>query len=432
MRLDACRTKNLANTLIAPLVFVASVTSSNVHADEADALNFLVGETITYDDNLFRISDSASDQTLSGTSNRDTKRSDMVSTTYVGVTFDKLLSRQNLHADILYNINRYSHYSTLDYNGLRANANWGWQLGNYLKGSLAYERNRTLVDFGSLNPEDRDNARDVNTYDRFYASADWWFHPEYSFGVGYSRSASSYTSAQRQANEYDADAVELNAKFQPNSGNLIGLSLRQTKGRYPNRQTSPNPVGGNVVATVDNSFDQTDAEVNGDWRLTGQSRFFGRLGYTTRTHDQVSERDFSGLTGRLTYDWAFDGKTNLNIGIRREIGAVDDIDAAYVLTDGVSLNPVWNPTSKISLAGKYDWSKRRYEGDPFRVIGAGTNPSLQSVRKDTVNTASVSGTYTPLRSLRLILTLQHERRSSTREFVPYRDNLASFSAQLSF
>ncbi|MBK8335657.1 MAG: putative exosortase B-associated extracellular polysaccharide biosynthesis transporter EpsL [Sterolibacteriaceae bacterium] len=432
MRIDACRTKNLANTLIASLVFAASVTSSNVHADEADALNFLVGETITYDDNLFRISDSASDQTLSGTSNRDTKRSDMVSTTYLGVTFDKLLSRQNLHADILYNINRYSHYSTLDYNGLRANANWGWQLGNYLKGSLAYERNRTLVDFGSLNPEDRDNARDVNTYDRFYASADWWFHPEYSFGVGYSRSASSYTSAQRQANEYDADAVELNAKFQPNSGNLIGLSLRQTKGRYPNRQTSPNPVGGNVVATVDNSFDQTDAEVNGDWRLTGQSRFFGRLGYTTRTHDQVSERDFSGLTGRLTYDWAFDGKTNLNIGIRREIGAVDDIDAAYVLTDGVSLNPVWNPTSKISLAGKYDWSKRRYEGDPFRVIGAGTNPSLQSVRKDTVNTASVSGTYTPLRSLRLILTLQHERRSSTREFVPYRDNLASFSAQLSF
>lgn len=432
MRIDACRTKNLANTLIASLVFAASVTSSNVHADEADSLNFLVGETITYDDNLFRISDSASDQTLSGTSNRDTKRSDMVSTTYVGVTFDKLLSRQNLHADILYNINRYSHYSTLDYNGLRANANWGWQLGNYLKGSLAYERNRTLVDFGSLNPEDRDNARDVNTYDRFYASADWWFHPEYSFGVGYSRSASSYTSAQSQANEYDADAVELNAKFQPNSGNLIGLRLRQTKGRYPNRQTSPNPVGGNVVATVDNSFDQTDAEVNGDWRLTGQSRFFGRLGYTTRTHDQVSERDFSGLTGRLTYDWAFDGKTNLNIGIRREIGAVDDIDAAYVLTDGVSLNPVWNPTSKISLAGKYDWSKRRYEGDPFRVIGAGTNPSLQSVRKDTVNTASVSGTYTPLRSLRLILTLQHERRSSTREFVPYRDNLASFSAQLSF
>lgn len=432
MRIDACRSKNLANTLIASLVFAASVTSSNVHADEADALNFLVGETITYDDNLFRISDSTSAQALSGTLNRDPKRSDMVSTTYVGVTFDKLLSRQNLHADILYNINRYSHYSTLDYNGLRANANWGWQLGNYLKGSLTYERNRTLVDFGSLNPEDRDNARDVNTYDRLYASADWWFHPEYSFGVGYSRSTSSYTSVQRQANEYDANAVELNAKFQPKSGNLIGLSLRQTKGRYPNRQASPNPAGGTVVATVDNSFDQTDAEVNGDWRLTGQSRFFGRLGYTTRTHDQVSERDFSGLTGRLTYDWAFDGKTNVNIGIRREIGAVDDIDAAYVLTDGISLNPVWNPTSKISVAAKYDWSKRRYEGDPFRVIGTGTNPSLQSVRKDTVNTASVSGTYAPLRSLRVSLTLQHERRSSTREFVPYRDNLASFSAQFSF
>ncbi len=431
MRLAFCRTQCFAKRVVAPLVAAASIASSNVHADEADALNFLVGETITYDDNLFRISDSASGQNLSGSSNRDAKRSDMVSTTYVGVTFDKLLSRQKLHADILYNVNRYSHYSTLDYNGLRANANWGWQLGNYLKGSLTYERNRTLVDFGSLNPEDRDNVRDVNTYDRFHASADWWFHPEYSFGAGYSRSTNSYTSVQRQANEYEADAAELNAKFQPKSGNLIGLSLRQTKGTYPNRQPG-NPIGGIVDAKVDNSFDQTDTEVNGDWRLTGQSRFFGRLGYTTRTHDQISERDFSGMTGRLTYDWAFDGKTNVSIGIRREIGAVDDIDAAYVLTHGISLNPVWNPTSKISLAAKYDWSKRRYEGDPFRVIGAGTNPSLQSVRKDTVNKASVSGTYVPLRSLRLSLTLQHERRSSTREFVPYRDNLASFSAQFSF
>ncbi len=27
-------------------------------ADEADALNFIVGQTLTYDDNLFRLSDS--------------------------------------------------------------------------------------------------------------------------------------------------------------------------------------------------------------------------------------------------------------------------------------------------------------------------------------------------------------------------------------
>ena len=366
-----------------------------------------------------------------GTLLGDTKRSDTVSTTYAGVTFDKLLSRQKLHADLSYNINRYSHYSNLDYNGLRANANWGWQLGNYLKGTLSYERNRQLIDFGNLNPEDRDSrVRDINTYDRLYASGDWWFHPEYSFGAGFSHTNSSYSSVQRQSSEYEADAVELNAKFQPKTGNLIGVSLRQTKGNYPNREVARDPATGDVVGTVDNSFDQTDTEVNGDWRLTGQSRVFGRLGYTTRKHDQVQQRDFSGVTGRLTYNWAFEGKTGVDVSLRREIGAVEDIDASYVLTNGITVSPVWRPTAKISLSAKYDWSKRRYEGDPFSQTGS--NGSDHSIRRDTVNKASISGTYLPLRNLQLGLTFQHERRTSSLEFVDYRDNLASLSAQFSF
>lgn len=401
--------------VLAPTVAAVVVASGAAFADEGDAFNFTVGQTITYDDNLFRISDSVDDQRLQGLIG-GTRRSDTVSTTYAGVTFDKLLSRQKLHADLSYYINRYSHFSSLDYNGLRANANWGWQLGNYVKGILSYERNRKLIDFGSLSPDERGSARDINTYDRLYASADWWFHPAYSVGAGYSHVNSSYSSVRRQASEYDADAVELNAKFQPKTGNLIGLSLRQTKGNYPNRQ--------------DNSFDQTDAEVNGDWRLTGQSRVLGRLGYTTRKHDQLEQRDFSGMTGRVTYNWALEGKTNINFTLRREIGAVDDIDAAYVLTNGITLNPVWYPTSKISLSAKYDWSKRRYEGDPFGVLGS--NLVGLSVRKDNVNTASVSGTYLPLRNLQLTLTLQRERRTSSRELVDYNDNLASLSAQFSF
>ena len=402
-----------AFVLRASVLAAVVLASSAVHADEADAFNFIVGQTITHDDNLFRRSDGSS------------PRSDTIYTTYAGITFDKLLSRQQLHADLSYNINRFSQFSALDYNGLRANANWGWQFGNYLKGTLSYERNRQLIDFGSLNPEDRSSVRDVNTYDRLYASADWWFHPEYSFGAGYSRTSSSYSSAERQASEYDANAVEINAKFQPKTGNLIGLSLRQTKGNYPNRQVAVDPSTGAILATVDNSFDQTDSEVNGDWRLTGQSRVFGRLGYTTRSHEQIPQRDFSGMTGRLTYNWALEGKTNLNVTIRREIDAVEETNASYVLTNGISVNPVWNPTAKISLSAKYDWSKRRYQGDPDRT-------SDQPIRKDTVNTASISGTYLPLRSLQLSLTLQHERRTSSRALADYSDNLASLSAQFSF
>lgn len=395
-------------------------------ADEADAFNVIVGQTLTYDDNLFRLSDSVDETVAIGSS----RRSDFISTTYGGLTFDKLLSRQKLHADVLWNFNRYSRFSALDYNGLSANANWGWQLGNYLKGTLSYERSRRLIDFGNLTPQDRGRVRDINTYDRLYGNADWWFHPSYSVGVGYAHVNSSYSSDLRRSSEFDSDAVELNGKFQPKTGNLIGLTLRQTQGKYPNREVAFDPASGLVLGRVDNSYDQTDAEVNGDWRMTGQSRVYGRLGYTSRKHDQLSERDFSGVTARVNYNWAIEGKTAINVVVRREIGGVDDIDAAYVLTDGITLNPVWYPTAKVSLSAKYDWARRRYEGDPFGVL-AGSASGL-SVRKDTLNTASITATYLPLRSLQLSLTLQRERRTSSREFVDYDDNFASVSAQFTF
>lgn len=224
--------------------------------------------------------------------------------------------------------------------------------------------------------------------------------------------------------------MELNGKFQPKTGNLIGLTLRQTQGKYPNREVAFDPASGLVLGRVNNSYDQTDAEVNGNWRMTGQSRVYGRLGYTSRKHDQLSERDFSGVTARVNYNWAIEGKTAINVVVRREIGGVDDIDAAYVLTDGITLNPVWYPTAKVSLSAKYDWARRRYEGDPFGVL-AGSASGL-SVRKDTLNTASITATYLPLRSLQLSLTLQRERRTSSREFVDYDDNFASVSAQFTF
>lgn len=398
---------------------------TGARADEADVFNFIVGQTVTYDDNLFRLSDSADTRAILGTS----QRSDTVSTTYGGLTFDKLVSRQKLHADVIWNMNRFSRFSELDYNGMRAKALWDWQFGNYLKGTLGYDRNRKLIDFGNLTPGDRGRVRDINTFERIYGSADWWFHPNYSVGAGYSHVSSSYSSELRRASEYDADAVELNGKFQPKTGNQIGLSLRRTNGRYPNRELAVDPVTGAVVATVDNSFEQTDSEVNGDWRLTGQSRVFGRLGYTTRKHDQLGQRDFSGVTARLNYNWAFEGKTEVNVILRREIGAVEDIDASYVLTEGVTLNPIWHATAKITLSARYDWAKRRYEGDPFEVLGGASTLSL---RKDTVNSVGATALYRPLRSLEIGLTLRHERRTSSRALADYDATLGSLSARFSF
>ena len=66
-----------AGALLAPAVCVAMFASGLARADEADAFNFFIGQTLTYDDNLFRISDSIDDQRMQELLG-DTRRGDTV------------------------------------------------------------------------------------------------------------------------------------------------------------------------------------------------------------------------------------------------------------------------------------------------------------------------------------------------------------------
>lgn len=408
------------------LVSWAIVTSAigvNVaaHADEGDAFNFFVGESVRYDDNLFRLSDGVDTEARLGKS----QRSDTIFTTFAGVTFDKMISRQALHADLQFNNNRYSRFSELNYNGRQLGAGWDWQLGNHWKGILNFSQDKSQVDFGALSPGERGPQKDIVTKNRFDAGADFWFHPNYSVGAAFGRSSTRFQNSLRRANEYDANSYELNSKYQPRSGNLIGLAYRITDGNYPNREPVENPDGS--VRLVNNGFRQSDAEANGNWQLSGQSKVSGRLGYTRREHDQLPVRDFSGVTGRLAYDWMLEGKTSLTVVLRREIGAAEDIDASYVVSEGISVIPTWFATSKITLSGSASWAKRNYAGDSGSAINSGLPE-----REDKVKVWGVSGTYLALRNLHFSLGFRHETRDSNRAGVAYTDNQTYGTARFSF
>lgn len=392
-----------------------------VHADEGDVFNFFVGESVRYDDNLFRLSDGANTEAQLGTS----QRSDTIFSTYAGVTFDKLISRQVLHADLQLNNNRYNKFSALDYNGRQLGAGWDWQLGNHWKGILNFTQQRTQVDFGALSAADRGPRKSVSTNSRFDAGGDFWFHPNYSVGGAFARTTLRFDDELRRANEYSANSYEVNGKFQPRTGNLIGIAYRITNGDYPNREPVTNPDGS--IQQINNSFKQSDAEVNGNWQLTGQSKVSGRLGYTRREQDQLPARDFSGVTWRLAYDWMLEGKTSVSVVMRREIGATEDIDASYVVSEGISVAPTWYATSKISVSGSAGWTKRSYAGDSGTAVGAGV-----SQREDKVKFLGVAANYAALQSLKFGLGFRHETRDSNRPGIPYTDNQTYGSAQFSF
>lgn len=393
----------------AALSLLAALAPLAALADEWDTLNFIVGHTITYDDNLFRLP-SGTNPALSGS-----QRSDVINTTFVGLKLNKLVSRQRFIVDGILSRSYFSEYGQLDYDGRNINGRWLWELGNRWKGELSLQDTRRLSSFADLNVEDRN----IVDYRRYYGSARYEFHPEWSVVGGLSRVDNTNSAAVQKASDFTANAVEAGAQFNPATGNQVALKYRRTKGEYPNRQLVSSSI-------IDNSYTQDDVELSALWRPTADSKFDGRVGLTERNHDQLSQRDFRGPTGRLSYDWNVTGKTLLNATLWREIWSSDDVNASYVLSNGLSFGPTYNATSKIQLQGKLQYVKRDFGGDPGFVLTSAPQP------EDKIKIGSVTATYLPLRSLQLSLTLQTERRDSNIKSREYDDNQAILSGQFTF
>jgi exopolysaccharide biosynthesis operon protein EpsL len=181
-------------------------------------------------------------------------------------------------------------------------------------------------------------------------------------------------------------------------GSKLRGQLRRVDGEYPNRSAS---------LYTDRAYKQTEYNLLGDWSATGKLIAHGKIGYVQRENDSASQRDFSGLAGRLSTDYYPTGKTMLNWAIYREIANSGDINAIYRLNTGTSLGAAWLATSKITLRANASFENRSFEGD----TGFSLPPGAIRRDEDTLS-GSLSLSYTPVRMATIDLGLQAGRRDS--------------------
>lgn len=396
-----------------PLLIATCSTAwvGSVRADEADVFNFKLNQSVMHDSNVFRLPDDANLQSLIGTG----QRADTINITSVGVVMDKLLGRQRLHADLNASRVRYAQFNFLDYDGSDIKGVWNWVLGNRWHGEIAFSRNESLTGFSDF----RSPVKSLNTYQRLSYGANYWLHPDWSVGVSTFQATSDNSSELRETGKFEANGAEAVVEFTPRNGNSLALRLRRTEGDYPNREPTPNGL-------VDNSYSQDEIEGNLGYRLTGASRVDALVAGVRRNHKQVKVRDFSGVTGRVSWSWLMSGSTQLNITTRREIGGQDDILSSYVVTRGIGLGATWMPTAKTSVQAIAERRVRDYLGDPVAILS-----SIEK-RKDRLNVVSLSVSYTPITSLKLSMTLSNEERESNYDGFPYRDKVVIANAQFTF
>jgi len=158
--------------------------------------------------------------------------------------------------------------------------------------------------------------------------------------------------------------------------------------------------------------------------VSGKSAADLTLGHINRQHPQFAQRDYSGMTAAVNFNWSMSGKTALTASWARELSSYQTNYASYAQKDRFSVGPTWQVSPKVAIRLRHTVTQINYLGAPASV----TLPA----REDTTQDASLSVDWQPYKRLNLYASLQKATRESNFAGLDFDSNIANFSAQYSF
>lgn len=383
--IKGARATRCEGVLVLAGVGIAALQALPVHAAEGDTFRPFVSYTHYYDSNLYRLDDSEFSLVP--------EKSDRYSVLSAGLNVDWRPGRQRVVASASKSFVRFSRYDNLDYDGSDYQLRWNWQLGNYWSGRVGATEKVTQSNLG-----DQLGLAVNNEVTRRHGFADaaWQFHPRWSIGAGAATVEATNSALSRAPLDYEEDSVTGMLGYKTPKGSKLSGQVRRAEGEYPNRPLS---------SSLDREYTQTEYNLLGDWTLTGKLIAHGKIGYVQREHDTQGQRDFSGVAGRLSADYAATGKTTLSAAVYREVSNADLLDATYQVNTGTSLGAAWRATPKITVRASAAFENRTFEGDSG-VPGAGDQ------REDDTVSGTLSVGYSPIEAATIEVGVQAGQRDS--------------------
>lgn len=387
--------------LPAACVLLAGFLIRPAAADQYDALNVVLGGSITHDANLLRVPGFANPQ------------SDTITTGYVGLRIDKPYAQQRFQLDVTETAYRYNKFSDLNFDALEYRGAWLWHLSPRLSGTLSAQRKQSLVPFEDF----RGFQRNLRTTDYRNFNLDGWAFGGWHLLLGVSDYEQKNSLPFLTEGDYRATTGEAGLKYVAASGSSISFVQRLRQGDYLNRAIIP-------ATFIDNAFRDDESELRATWTLSGHAAFNGRLTRRERRHENFAQRDFSGTMGELVYAWTPTGKLRLDFSAKRDISSWWEPFASYRVNDTLSFAPTWQVSAKAAVRVRLDRIHSDFRGPV--VVPAGP------LRSDTVNSAQLAADWSPTRTVTLTASLQRLRRSSNTPGLDFDTTVASFNAALMF
>src|SRR3990172_4774669 len=127
-------------------------------------LALVLGGSVVWDANVFRLPGSVDPLTAVGKPNKD----DRIHTTYVGLRIDKSFAQQRFQLDVTKTTTRFNSFTFLDFDALDYRGAWLWHLTPRLSGTLSTDHRQALVPFADF----RGFQRNISDTDRRNFSLD--------------------------------------------------------------------------------------------------------------------------------------------------------------------------------------------------------------------------------------------------------------------
>jgi exopolysaccharide biosynthesis operon protein EpsL len=388
---------------------------ANAAALWRDRVEVFVSETITHDNNVFRLSNAADPVTTIGSSST----ADTYTTTGLGFRFDVPVSRQRFLGELGWNHNRYNRFTEFNFTDNNARAVWEWQAGNKLSGQLGYTQRKSLTSLSNVQSGVQSTTPNPIHKQGTFFDAAYMLTPRWRLKGELTDARASNTIPELLVNDIDIDGTGFGVSYISPAGNEVGVNIRIAEAQFP----FPQLVAGNLV---DNAYRQRNAGLVTNWTISGHSRLNAQLGRVDRNYEQFPERNFDDTTYHAAYEWKATGKLSLTAEAQRDISPYEEVNTNAVLLHGIALRPSFDLTEKINISGALEHNNMDYLGDAGLVLG-----TVQP-RSDRMRVAALRILYRPIRHAWAEAALRREDRSSSDPFGDYEVNIVSVTAGIRF
>ncbi len=373
--------------------------------DSGDTVQFKVLGGYTYDSNVFRLSSDEIANILFGSP----ETSDKILYYGAGVTVRVPKSRQLFIFEATPVRYEYDRFDFLDNTGGDARAEWDWGFGRLWLGDVGYKYNKALAGFENR----RTIQKSIRTTQAVYGSAQYRFHLDWSAIVRLRADERDYSLESDSSRNRKRQTSDLEFRYFNASRSFLGGRLRVADNYFPDRTLNQ---------LTDTGFVDTELSLTMRIEPTGRSKLEGNVGYLDRTYDNLGAQDLDGFTYRLLWEWLYSDKLFFDFSVWRDLDPVADADTENIIRDGISIDPVWLLTSKMSLRAELKYEIQDYE----RIS------STQPARKDKVSTLGLTLGYQALDFLTLTFGAKAQDRTSDQPIDEYDYNSLSIGLEMVF